>query len=157
MLGMCCRWHGSYTCATYGESNRPLGDGKPTSTLSCPTQLVVHHPAILLSVKVALYFNAVWPSLNTFGASSPNEDVYPGLQYSFYAASIAARQLLSLSPTCKEMRWLVLDIGLPALTKQVRLNEQSVTRWEQAMCLMGTSPAKHISRETLGFRVGVVI
>ena len=45
------------------------------------------------------------------------------MQESFYSPSVAARQLLSLSPVCKEMRRLVLDTGLPAIAQQVRVNE----------------------------------
>ena len=45
------------------------------------------------------------------------------MQDSFYGPSVAARQLLSLSLVCKEMRQLVLDTGLPDLAQQVRVNE----------------------------------
>ena len=45
------------------------------------------------------------------------------MQYSFYWPSVAARQLLSMSPVCKGKRLLVLDTGLPALAQQVSVDE----------------------------------
>ena len=74
-------------------------------------------------------------------------------QERFYGPSVAARQLLSLSPVCKEMRQLVLTLGLPALALQVCVNEhprllrlQTVTQRCKDKRLTGNCSVSYMAR-----------
>ena len=158
MLGISCHCMAAH-CATLGESTSPLRDSETYQHSVLPTTACPPPPSHPIVRQSCLVLHCTLAESQYIWCFFPTEDVYSCLQYSysFYAPSVAARQLLSLSPTCKEMRRPVLDIGLPALAKQVRSDEQSVTKQEQAVCLMGTLLTNHMSCETLGFRVCHVI